>query len=418
MTSAEPRSLLDPDDPEDGAPARTERVRTVDVLRERNFWPYFVGNSLSNCGTWFQNIAQTLLVYRLTGSLALVGVVNFAHLAGVFVVAPFSGVAADRVDRRRLLLGTQLVATVLTAGLAAASSAGWVTTPLVIGVALVLGLAQAFAVPSLLAFVPQLVAPERLGPAVALNLITFNLARVLGPVLGALVVARFGITTAFAVNSLSFVALAAALLAVRPRSLDVARPVERPRLRDTVRVVRRTPQLAVLFLAGGAASMTIDPVNTLSPAFATEVYGRSDTVAGWLIGAFGAGAVVAAFVMASRGITGNGRLARLLVLLGVGMAGFAVAPWLAVGMVALGFAGFAFIGCATSALARLQHTIADHEQGRMMALWSVAFMGTRPIASLIDGFVAAHLDVHVATLLMVIPVVLATAALVLWQAAE
>jgi MFS family permease len=404
-----------------GVPSTTETrvpVRTVDVLRERNFWPYFVGNSLSNCGTWFQNIAQTLLVYRLTGSLALVGVVNFAHLAGVFVVAPFSGVAADRVDRRRLLLGTQLTATVLTAGLAVGSFAGRVTTPVVIGVALLLGLAQAFAVPSLLAFVPQLVAPAQLGPAVALNLITFNLARVLGPVLGALVVARFGITVAFGINSLSFVALAVALLVVRPRSPASVRTAERPRLRDTVRVVRRTPRLAVLFLAGGAASMTIDPVTTLSPAYATEVYGRPDTVAGWLIGAFGAGAVVAAFVMANRGIAGNGRLARLLVLLGVGMAGFAVAPWLAAGMLALGLAGFAFIGCTTSALARLQRTVADHEQGRMMALWSVAFMGTRPVASLLDGFLASRFDVHTATLTLVLPVVAAVAALLTWEGAR
>lgn len=391
-------------------------VRTVDVLRHRNFWPFFVGNLLSNCGTWFQNIAQTLLVYRLTGSLALVGVVNFAHFVGVFVVAPVSGVAADVMDRRRLLVATQLVAAALTAVLAAASFADRVTTLLVIVVVLLLGLAQAFTVPSLLAFVPQLVPPSHLGPAVALNIIAFNLARVVGPVLGALVVARLGITAAFAVNAGSFLALVVGLLVVRARPVATVHP-ERPRLRDSVRTVRRAPRLAVLFLAGGAASITIDPVTTLSPAYATDVYGRADTVAGWLIGAFGAGAVVAAFVVANRGVASNRRLAWLLAMLGLGIAGFAAAPWLAAGMVALVVAGFAFIGCATSALARLQHTIADAEQGRMMALWSVAFMGTRPIASLVDGFVASRLDVHVATLVLVAPVVLAIVALVAWDAA-
>jgi predicted MFS family arabinose efflux permease len=412
--------------PADSSPA-DRRVRTVDVLGDRNFWPFFVGNVLSNCGTWFQNIAQTLLVYRLTGSLALVGVVNFAHFAGVFVVAPFSGVAADVLDRRRLLLTTQLVAAALTTVLAGASFTGLVTTPLVVAIVLLLGLAQAFAVPSLLAFVPQLVPPSRLGPAVALNLISFNLARVIGPVLGALVVAHLGFTAAFAVNAGSFLALVAGLLVVRPRARP--RPVaavdavgavdatERPRLRDTVRTVRSAPRLAVLFLAGGTASLAIDPVNTLTPAFATDVYGRSDTVAGWLIGAFGGGAVVAAFVVANRGLASNRRLAGLLVLLVVGMAGFAVVPWLAVGMLALAVAGFAFLGGATSALARLQHTIADAEQGRMMALWTLAFMGTRPIGSLVDGFVASQLDVHVATLVLLIPVLVAIAALVLWDAA-
>ncbi|MGH9211660.1 MAG: MFS transporter [Acidimicrobiales bacterium] len=388
------------------------------MLRHRNFWPFFVGNVLSNCGTWFQNIAQTLLVYRLTGSLVLVGVVNFAHFVGVFVVAPFSGVAADVVDRRRLMLTTQLISTVLAAILAAASSADQVTTLLVIVVVLLLGVAQAFTVPSLLAFVPQLVPPSYLGPAVALNIITFNLARAIGPVLGAFVVAHLGLTVAFAINAGSFLALVLALMVVRPRPVDTVRTTERPRLRDSLRTVRRAPRLAVLFLAGGAASITIDPITTLSPAYATDVYGRADTVAGWLIGAFGAGAVVAAFVVASRGVASNRRLAGLLVLLGVGMTGFAAAPWLAAGMLALAVAGFAFIGCATSALARLQHTIADAEQGRMMALWSVAFMGTRPIASLVDGFVASQLNVQVATLVLVAPLLLAIAALVVWSAAS
>jgi hypothetical protein len=119
--------------------------------------------------------------------------------------------------------------------------------------------------------------------------------------------------------------------------------------------------------------------------------------------------------VANRGVASNRRLAWLLVLLALGMAGLAAAPWLAAGMLALVVAGFAFIGCATSALARLQHTIGDGEQGRMMALWSVAFMGTRPIASLVDGFVASALNVHVATLLLVVPTLFAIAALVAWD---
>jgi MFS family permease len=400
-------------------PADTaSRVRTVDVLRDRNFWPYFVGNCLTNCGTWFRNIAQTLLVYRLTGSLFLVGVVNFAQFLGVFVVAPLSGVAADLVDRRRLLLTTQLISTVLTAFQALASFTGRVSAGQVIVVALLLGLAQAFTVPSLLAFVPQLVPPSHLGPAVALNIITFNLARAIGPIVGAVVVAQLGMTAAFALNAGSYLALVVGLLAVHPRPVAAVVHRTRPRLRDSVRTVRRAPRLAVLFLTGGAASLTIDPITTLSPAYATDVYGQADTVAGWLIGAFGTGAVIAAFVVANRGIASNRRLAWLLVLLGLGMVGFAAAPWLAAGMLALVVAGFAFIGCATSALARLQHTIADGEQGRMMALWTVAFMGTRPIASLIDGFVATQLNVHAATLALVIPVVLAIAALVIWDSAD
>ncbi|HMC80528.1 MAG TPA: MFS transporter, partial [Acidimicrobiia bacterium] len=119
------------------------------VLRVRNFWPYFAGNLCSNCGTWFQNIAQAILVYRLTHSTFLVGVVNFALFVGVFVLAPWAGSAADRFDRRRMVVVTQIVATSVTALLAGLQSTGRATTPVVIGLALLLGLTVAFAIPAI-----------------------------------------------------------------------------------------------------------------------------------------------------------------------------------------------------------------------------------------------------------------------------
>ena len=133
-------------------------------LRNRNFWPYFAGNLLSNCGTWFQNIAQAILVYRLTGSTFLVGVVNFAQFVGVFVLAPWAGSAADRFDRRRLVVVTQVVAAAVTALLAALQSAGLATTPVVIGLALVTGACVAFAIPAIQAMVPDLVEAEGSAP--------------------------------------------------------------------------------------------------------------------------------------------------------------------------------------------------------------------------------------------------------------
>jgi MFS family permease len=150
------------------------------VLTDRNFWPYFAGNVLSNCGTWFQNLAQALLVFRLTGSTLLVGVVNFAQFVGTLVLAPWAGAAADRYDRRRLLLVTQLVAFAVTAVLA--GLAGWsdVGAAVVIALALVLGVTTAYATPAMLALVPLLVPDHELPGAVALNSVTFNLARAVG----------------------------------------------------------------------------------------------------------------------------------------------------------------------------------------------------------------------------------------------
>ncbi|MBV8690576.1 MAG: MFS transporter, partial [Actinobacteria bacterium] len=139
------------------------------LLRDRNFGPYLTGNLLSNCGTWFQNLAQSLLVYRLTKSTFMVGVVNFAQFIGMFALSPWSGSAADRFDRRRLLVVTQLGAVAVTGAMAVLSATGHATAGIVIALAVILGLTTAFAIPALMALIPLLVVPEDLGPAVALN---------------------------------------------------------------------------------------------------------------------------------------------------------------------------------------------------------------------------------------------------------
>src|SRR6184192_3405941 len=144
--------MLEPGERGHAPPASTPTWR---LLGDRNFAPYFVGNLLSNCGTWFQNIAQAILVFRLTRSTLLVGVVNFAQFIGVFVLAPWAGAAADNFDRRRLLVVTQVGAVAVTAALALITSAGGVTAPVVIALACVLGLTTAFAIPALQALVPS-----------------------------------------------------------------------------------------------------------------------------------------------------------------------------------------------------------------------------------------------------------------------
>src|SRR3954465_2544616 len=181
-----------------------------------NFGPFLLGNLLSNCGTWFQNIAQALLIYRLTGSTLLVGVVNFAQFAGVFVLAPWSGTGADRFDRRRLLIVTQLFAVAITALLATLSAAGLAPAGVIILLAFVLGLTTAFAIPALQALVPLLVTKSELPAAIAINSVSFTLARAIGPALGAIVVHSLGIPAAFACNSVSYLALIAGLLIIHP----------------------------------------------------------------------------------------------------------------------------------------------------------------------------------------------------------
>jgi MFS family permease len=380
------------------------------LITSRNFGPYFFGNALSSSGTWFQNLAGALLVYRLTHSAFLLGILNVAQFAPVLALAPWTGLAADRFDRRRLLIVTQLWATLLSATLAALAWGGDAPAWTVIVFALGLGVSSAFAAPASMALVGQLVSPHELPSAVALNSMTYNLARAIGPALAALAVHTLGIPSAFAINSASYLALVLGLWLVR------ARPQERPprdetRLLASLRFVWERPRLLALLLIIAAVGFASDPVNTEAPAFA-HAFGEVDTQAGYIIGVFGAGAVVAALTVAGRVAGSRTRMATTLLLLGGGIVALSVTPWLSLGYVFLFVAGFGYLASNTSATTRLQLGVAESQRGRIMALWSVAFLGLRPLASLLDGTIAGTFGVRAAGVCLAVPA-LAAAALIL-----
>ena len=384
------------------------------VLGHRDFGLFFGGNLLSNCGTWFQNIALALLVFRLTHSSFWVGAGNFAQFAGVLFLAPWAGAAADRFDRRRLIVMTQLVATAASGALAFAVASGHGSLSVVLGLALLLGLTTAFATPSLQAVVPALVPRADLGAAIAMNSVTFNLARAVGPVAGAAVVARLGIPWAIGLNALSYLALAGAEIAIRAGTPAAARGGPRPTLRDSLRRVRSDPRLVLLLATIAAVSISLDPVNTLSPAFATHVFGRADTFTGMLMGAFGVGAVLASLLppadAAEHGPPPPSRVLPVaLALFGTGLVGFALAPRPAFAFAALPLAGFGYLLAQTRATTELQLGVSDAERGRVMALWSVAFLGTRPFASLADGALANAVGPRATAVGFAVPAVAAAA---------
>ncbi len=382
------------------------------ALRIRNFWPYFAGNLLSNCGTWVQNIAQALLVYRLTRSTFLVGVVNFAQFVGVFLLAPWAGAAADRFDRRRLIVVTQVIAAGVTAVLAALEGAGLASAPVVIVLVLVVGLTWAFAVPAIQAMVPDLV-PTRLVPsALAMSSLTFNLSRAVGPVLGAAVVAHWGIGAAFSLNALSYLGLIVGLLAVRPGQAP-RRTGPGLGWRESLRLVGNDTALLALLMVVAAISISQDPVSTLTPGFSAEVFGRADTMTGLLVGAFGAGAALAAATAAARARDPVRFLAPGSILMGVGMLGFALAPNLPFAFVSLAVGGFFFMLTNTCATTALTLEVAPEQRGRIMALWSLCFLGTRPPASLVDGGLASAVDLRAAGVALTIPVLIAGVAMAL-----
>jgi MFS family permease len=351
-----------------------------------------------------------VLIFRLTDSAVLLGVLQFAQFGPILLLAPWTGSAADRFDRRRLLLITQAAQTTLTATLAGLAFAGAATEYVVLGFALLLGVLTAFALPAQQALLASLVERDDLPSAVALNSMTYNLARAIGPSVAAVVINTFGVATAFAVNSISYVPLAAAVFIARPRPQERA---ESSRLVESLRLIRSQPRLAAYLLIVAVVGFASDPVNTLAPAFA-RAFGRDETVGGYLLGAFGAGAVTAAFIVAGRTAGSRRRMALTLGLLGTGMTLFALTPWLPLAFVALFVAGFGYLASNTSATSRLQLEVSESQRGRIMALWGIAFLGVRPLASLVDGAIAQAAGVRAAGVVLALPALLLAVAIAVW----
>lgn len=381
----------------------------VSLIRDRNFGPYFAGNAISAAGTWFHSLAAGLLVYRQTGSELLLGVLAFGQFVPQLVLAPWAGVAADRFDRRRLIVLTQLVSAALSALIAALAWAGLATAWVAIGISLALGAAAAVATPATLALVGSLVPPSRLASAIGLNSMTFNLARAVGPVLAGVVVAGAGIPAAFAVNAASYLALVVGVSVIRPHPDAAVSVGLQGRFRDVFGLVASDPVLLWLLVVVAIAGFCSDPTNTLSPAFA-QAFGHPDSDAGYLIGVFGGGAVVAAVALSGRVVASTGRMALLLVALGGGLGLFSVVRALPVALVFLFVAGFGYLAANSAATAQLQIRVAPHERGRVMALWTMAFLGLRPLASLVDGAVAAAAGVRTAGVTMAVPALVAAGA--------
>jgi MFS family permease len=393
--------------------AATGPAAALRLIGSRNFGPYFVGNAASASGTWFQNLAASLLVYRQTHSPFLLGVLNFCNFVPILVLAPWAGSAADRFDRRRVIVVTQLGSTVLTTLLAVLAWSGRAPVSVVVVCALGLGVGSAFSAPASQALISELVPRSELQSAVALNSMTYNLARAVGPALAARSVRKLGIPASFAINAASYLLLVAGVLVVRTEARRRASRAE-TRLRESIRLVIEQPRLLAFLLVVAAVGFASDPINTEAPAFA-HVFGRPDTDAGYLIGAFGGGAVAAAFLLAGRVAGSRRRMQVTLLLMGGGVIGFSLAPWLGLGYVFLAIAGFGYLASNTSATSRLQLDVAEDQRGRIMALWSVAFLGLRPVASLADGAIADAFGVRTAGVVLATPVLLGAAGIYFLQ---
>ncbi len=370
----------------------TDRPRSaLQLVRDRTLGTYLLGNFTSNTGNWFQNLAASIVVFRLTGSSTLVGVVAALQFGASLVLSPYAGSLADRFDRRRLLLTAQVLGAAAAGALAVAVGVLGVDGlpgiwPILLATA-VIGIGYAVSVPTLLSYVPALVPARDLDTAIALNSVSFTVARAIGPALAGIVVAAVGAAWAFGINAVSFLGLVVALLVIGHRPTEgLAGEHEDRSVREGLRQARASRPVLVTLLCTLVAGVAADPVNTLSPAVA-ERLGQGDAFVGFQVGAMGAGAAFGTVVVGRMRVT-VGRWQTIivgLVVLGVSLLGYAVAPtpWLV--LVALFVSGNGYLLTVTSLNADLQTRVDEALRGRMMALWSTAFLGSRPVAALVAG---------------------------------
>jgi MFS family permease len=362
------------------------------LRRHRNYRLYFAGQVVSLSGTWMQNVALAWLILQLTHSPFAVGLLAFIRFVPFTIFSLGAGVIADRFDNRRTLMLTQASSMVFAAGLAILVLAGHSPLWAVYALAGLGGIATVFDAPNRHALTMQLVGRAELPNAVALNASLFNLARIVGPALGGLLIGAFGVGLCFALNAGSFLAVLAALALMRPAELHAPERAERTRMLRAMRqglgYVWRTPAIRLILLMTMVVSTVGFNFNVLLPVLASKTLHVGAEVFGALGASFGVGALAGALLSASMS-----RASRRMLLLGG--TGFSVtllvlAPLAVVwAAAALLFAiGFFFVAWTSNSQSVLQLTTPDHLRGRVLSIYLFAFGGFAPIGGLVSGWLS------------------------------
>lgn len=366
------------------------------ALRHRNYRLFFIGQSISLVGTWMTRIATGWLVWRLTQSPGMLGLVGFAGQIPTFLLGPFAGVWADRLDRHRVLVITQVLAMVQSFTLAALTIGGVINVGEVLGLQLLQGVINAFQMPTRQALLVELIDDRAdLSNAVALNSSMVNGARLIGPSIAGLMIAAVGEGWVFFADGVSYMAVIGTLLAVRV--LHRPQPAVRQRmLRDLAEGVRYafgfSPIRAILLLVAllGVAGM---PYTVLLPVIAARTLGGGPHTLGFLMGAMGVGALGGALYLASRTtVLGLGRLIPIAAgLFGGGLIALGLSRSLTLSLGLMAITGLGFMVHMAASNTLIQTLVREEMRGRVMAFYTVAFTGLTPFGSLLAGAVAGRL---------------------------
>jgi MFS family permease len=363
------------------------------ALQHQNFRLFFAGQSISLIGTWITRVATSWLVYRLTGSLLLLGVVGFCGQIPTLLLSPIAGVLTDRWNRHRILLVTQLLSMIQSFALAVLVFSGHVSVAAVIALQVVQGIINAFDTPARQAFVVEMVDDRAdLPNAIALNSTMVNASRIIGPSVGGVIISAVGEGWCFALDGISYVAVIVSLLAMRVevRELPLRSSSIMAELRDGFQYVSRFLPVRSALLLLSLISVLGMPYAVLMPAIATNVLHGGPHTLGLLMTASGVGALAGALYLASRrSVVGLGRaMFYSTAVFGIALVGFSLSHTMSQAMFALVFVGGGMMVTMAATNTVIQTIVTEELRGRVMAFYTMAFLGTAPIGSLLAGVAA------------------------------
>jgi MFS family permease len=374
------------------------------ALRHRNFRLFFSGQSISLIGTWMTRVATSWLVYRLTGSALLLGVVGFAGQIPTFILAPFAGVLVDRLNRQKLLVWTQALAGLQSLALAALTLAKIINIHEVIWLSALQGLINAFDMPGRQAFLVQMVEDKQdLGNAIALNSSMVNMARLVGPALAGLVIGSVGEGYCFLIDGISYLAVIASLLLMRvkiaPGKRHPASMLEQ--LKEGWAYVRGFAPIRTILLLFALISLMGMPFMVLMPIFASEVLHGGPHTLGFLLGASGVGALISALSLALRktvrGLTTMIQISAAV--FGLGLICFGLSRILPLSMFLMLIVGFGMMQGLAASNTVIQTLVPEDKRGRVMSYYTMAFVGMAPFGSLLAGGLAHRLGAPMAVMI-------------------
>ncbi|MFA4945794.1 MAG: MFS transporter [Lentisphaeria bacterium] len=362
-------------------------------LKHRNFRLFFMGQGISLIGTWMQMMAVAWLVWRLSHSAWLLGLIGFSARIPTFLMAPFAGVLVDRVDRHRLIIGTQVLAMAQALMLAGLMYSGRLTVWHIVALSLLLGFINALDMPARQSFLVQMLdRPEDLTNAIALNSSLVNGARLVGPAVAGILIAGAGEALCFLLNGLSYLAVIAGLLLMRvpPTARMGPRTAILANLGEGFRYAFGFPPIRALLLLLALVSLAGASYTQLLPIFAQQILHGDARTQGFLVSAAAAGALAGALYLAGRrSVRGLGRvIAWAPAVFGAGLVALGLSPWLWLTLAVMPVVGLGLIIQMASTNTVLQTIVDDDKRGRVMSFYSMAFMGMVPLGSLLAGSLA------------------------------